>query len=101
MLQHAAFWTPPPGDSGHRYDAFAPIFAKCDVVLVEGDTFIEAPKIEVWREEVGSAPLAADDENILAVVTDDDPRIGRPTLKRSDMPQIVSWILKTLDVQCH
>src|SRR3990172_5657464 len=53
-----------------RYAAFAPMFAQCRFVLVEGDSQTTAPKIEVWRNDLETPPLAVEDPSILAVVTD-------------------------------
>jgi molybdopterin-guanine dinucleotide biosynthesis protein B len=49
----------------------------CDLVLVEGFKAYPIPKIEVWRPEVGKAPLHPDDPLILAIATD-SPEVLRP-----------------------
>src|SRR3972149_6397890 len=73
-----------------RYAVFAPMFALCRLVLVEGDSQTKAPKIEVWRSEANTPPLAAQDKSILAVVTDDTPRVDIEVLRRSDVAGLVN-----------
>jgi molybdopterin-guanine dinucleotide biosynthesis adapter protein len=75
-----------------RYADFAAIFAEFDLVIVEGDTQAQAPKIEVWRAALGSEPLAVHDPTILAVVTDDPLPIARPVYSRADVQALASWI---------
>ena len=52
------------------YARLAPMFADCEVVLVEGDLERAGPKIEVWRSDVGTPCLALERRDILAVVSD-------------------------------
>jgi molybdopterin-guanine dinucleotide biosynthesis protein MobB len=91
----SAVFVPTPANIGSRdrYAAMAPMFADCDIVLVEGDSQTDAPKVEVWREIQQTAALAADDASILAVVTDDLPDVRVPLLQRSDVPQLADWLL--------
>jgi molybdopterin-guanine dinucleotide biosynthesis protein B len=81
--------------SGDRYSAFAPLFAHCEFVLVEGDSQSTAPKIEVWRAAAGTPPLVQTDGSILAVVTDDSLSLSLQTtiLSRSRVDQLAEWIL--------
>jgi len=58
-------------ETGHdRYLAFGDVFSDCDLVLVEGDSRAEAIRIEVWREELNSPPIATEDSAIHAVISD-------------------------------
>ena len=86
----AAFWSSPSTDSDasttDRYAEFGPLFSKCDLVLVEGDSQTDAAKIEVWRAELGSVPLATRDRSIAALVTDDTIELDVPKFRRSDLP---------------
>ncbi len=67
------------------YAPFPASMADCDLVLVEGDTQATAPKIEVWRAEIGGTPLAKMDEGILAVVSDDPVECVQPIWPRGDI----------------
>jgi molybdopterin-guanine dinucleotide biosynthesis protein MobB len=81
--------------AGHdRYSMFASAFVGCRLMLVEGDSQAQAPKIEVWRKELEAAPLAQRDNSILAVVTDDPLSITAPVLSRSDVAGMADWILR-------
>lgn len=83
--------------AGHdRYGAMAPLFAQCDLVLVEGDSQTTAPKLEVWRAVQQTAPLAAEDPSIRAVVTDDPLPIPASVLPRRDVAALANWLLETL-----
>ena len=95
----AAFWTPATTTPETSYDAFAPVFSDCDVVLVEGDAQASAPRIEVWRSEVDSSPIAAEDERIAAVVTDDELQLPVAQLRRSHIDQVATWILNHLGIE--
>jgi len=80
------------GAEGDRYAVFAPLFASCRFILVEGDSCTPAPKIEVWRSELGTPPLATDDQSILAIVTDNPVPIAARILSRSDILGLADWI---------
>lgn len=82
-----------PSDTD-RYSSFASLFAHCRLVLVEGDSRTRAPKVEVWRRELMTPPLAVRDESIMAVVTDDTPTVTTNILSRSDVVRLAAWILE-------
>lgn len=90
-----AIFLPAEGDGhGHdRYSVFESAFVRCLLVLVEGDSQTRAPKIEVWRKELETPPLASGDKSILAVVTDDPLSISTDVLRRSDIANMANWIL--------
>jgi molybdopterin-guanine dinucleotide biosynthesis adapter protein len=76
-----------------RYVMLAPMFVRCQLVLVEGDAQALAPKIEVWRSELGTLPLASHDRSVLAMVTDDPPPTAVKVISRSDVRGLAEWIL--------
>jgi molybdopterin-guanine dinucleotide biosynthesis adapter protein len=90
----AAFWPTPDRDSesSDQYGHFEKLTTACDLVLVEGDQHTKAAKIEVWRASVGSAPLAAEDDSILAVVSDDPAPITCRIYPRRDLSLILTAI---------
>lgn len=95
----AVFWKPEDGTASEaRYEQFAPHFAGCDLVIVEGDTMASGPKVEVWRQSVGSTPMAAEDSTIAAVITDDPVNLAAPAWSRGDLPMVAANILKLLNV---
>ena len=82
-----------------RYAMFVPMFAQCELVLVEGDSQTTAAKIEVWRSEVGAPPLSINDRSIMALVTDNAPPSAALVLPRADVARLASWICSRLLVQ--
>lgn len=94
---NAVYWPPHSSDDSSpdsRYDSFAQIYAACHLVIVEGDTHTQAPKIEVWRETLGTPPLAQSDPTIRAVVSHDKVAdISVPVWPRSDISLLVAKIL--------
>ena len=100
VLSHslsAVFWPARDLPKKDRYAQLEAVFANCDLVLVEGDSETDAPKIEVWRAQLGSPPLAVGDSRVLAVVTDDAVEVPQPVLSRSDVPGLLQWILTDLN----
>ncbi len=94
---NALFWEPTVNDNtSDRYAEFEARFSDCDLVLVEGDSRTTAAKIEVWRSEVGSEPIALQDRSILAVVTDDALDASITTLSRRDIPKLAAWVVLRL-----
>lgn len=94
---NAVFWPAQPmlPTESHqdRYDAFAALFADCDLVLVEGDTRTSATKLEVWREETGQAPFAHEIPAIHAVITDSTAPIPVVVWPRRDLADLAERIL--------
>jgi molybdopterin-guanine dinucleotide biosynthesis protein MobB len=80
------------GNEEDRYTRLAPLYAGCQLVLVEGDSAAMAPKIEVWRSELQTPPLAARNDSIRAIVTDDPVSTSTPVLPRSQVRQLANWI---------
>jgi len=71
-----------------------PLFADCDLVLVEGFIEREGRKIEVWRREIGKPLLANERSDILAVVSDGGPEVAQPVWPRSDVTRLASEVLR-------
>lgn len=92
----AVFW-PTPGrnpQAGDKYQQFESLMSACDIVLVEGDQNADATKIEVWRAEIGSSPLALEDDSILAVVSDDHVSVSCSVYPRHGLSSLVNVIVK-------
>ena len=66
----------------------------CDLVLVCGAGFDHVPRIEIWRDEAGHAPLARDDGAILAVASDAMPDVAQPVFGTEDTAAITEFILR-------
>ena len=68
-----------------------------DLVLVEGFRNWSHPRIEVWRPEVGKAPLFPDDPLMRAVAsTGPVPGLDRPLLALDDVAGIADFMLSEL-----
>ncbi len=81
-------------DSPQRYDRIAPMFAQCDLVIVEGHSLTTAPKVEVWRAANEKSPLVHEDASILAVITDDPLDVNVPLLSRGDVATLADQLLE-------
>lgn len=100
---NAVYWSPREAQIGDaRYDAFAPAFADCHLVIVEGDTKTESPKLEVWRSSQADPPLADRLNHVLAIVTDDEPVGPWEVLRRVDIGKIADYVVERfLEGQLH
>jgi molybdopterin-guanine dinucleotide biosynthesis protein B len=74
------------------YERLAPLYAACDLILVEGDLDSPGPKIEVWRAALGTPCLAAERPDIALVVTDDPLPEGIPTLSPRQLDGLLERI---------
>lgn len=63
-------YPPAPAESSPDLQSLAPYFADVDVVVAEGFKTGDCPKIEVYREMDGKAPLCQSLGSVVAVVTD-------------------------------
>ena len=80
------------------YDRLAPLYDDCRLVVVEGDASASGGiKVEVWRSEMGDTPLAAERDDIKAMVTDDAADFGPPRWPRSNVGEIVDRILALIE----
>lgn len=71
-----------------------------DLTLVEGFKTDPIAKLEVFRHEVGQAPLYPHDPHVIAVASDspapEDLRSGVAWLDLNDRAGVLSWILQRL-----
>ncbi len=90
----------PRPDADDPYSRLAPIYQGCDIVLVEGDKGLPGGvKIEVWRAEVGSAPLCTTGrDDISALVTDDSVDVDVAVWPRSDVARVTDGLLALSDL---
>ena len=91
------FRTPP---SPQVYDLLAPLYADCDILLVEGNVDVAGPKLEVWRAIHSSEMLALQHADISAVITDDPTpeSLKQTVLPRRSIESILAHIAKTLEI---
>lgn len=95
---NAIFWpqtdnrTSSDQPDSRKYLQFDSMMNDCDIVLVEGDSKTNATRIEVFRAVNGTEPMAASDDTIHAVVTDDNLKIAVPLWKRGEVAELVRQI---------
>ncbi len=76
-------------------DKLEPLFADCDLVLVEGQQQTMATKVEVWRAANAQPPLASELPGIVAVISNDQPQnVTCPVWQRSDVVYLADHILQ-------
>lgn len=84
-----------PNRGGEQvYADLDPLYADCDLVLVEGGLASAAPQIEVWRAELGDEPLARSHPRILAVVSDDSVPLHVPVWPRADVGLLADRVME-------
>lgn len=85
-----------PGAGEDMYARIAPLFASCDIVIVEGDPAGPGGKIEVWRAGQGTGPLAGLHPDVAAIVSDDAVDAGVPVIPRSDLAAVAAFVLSLI-----
>ncbi len=87
-------------DAPERYEQIAPLFERCDLVLVEGHLLAAAPKLEVWRAANRQPPLAIQEKSILSIVSDDEETLVQeyscplPVLPRKNIAAVAAEVLR-------
>lgn len=84
------------GEAEPPLEALVGRMAPCDLLLVEGFKRAALPKLEVYREAVGEAPLHPHDPNIVAVATDTTLEAPIPVLDLNRPSAIGEFILSHL-----
>jgi len=99
VLSHqlSAVYLPVVGaaDSEDRYQELAPLYAACDLVIVEGNLAATAPQIEVWREALGTEPIYPNAVGVEVVVTESQLTLVPPrfTLPPTAIESLADWVL--------
>ncbi|POZ64076.1 molybdopterin-guanine dinucleotide biosynthesis protein B [Chromobacterium alticapitis] len=70
--------------------------APCDLVLLEGQKTLPAPKLEVYRPSLGKPARYLEDENIIAVATDAAMEAEIPVLDLNDAEAVARFIANWL-----
>ena len=78
------------------FERLAPLFADCDLLLVEGHKKAQGRKLEVYRAAVGEAPLADSDGDFWAVISDDPVEADVPVWPRSDLGSLMDRLEELL-----
>ncbi len=86
-------------DISDRYAKIEPAYRGCDLVLVEGNSQTDELKLEVWRKETETDPIALTDDTIHAIVSYDAPPVSQPVWPRGNIEAIADQVLDLLDLQ--
>jgi molybdopterin-guanine dinucleotide biosynthesis protein MobB len=95
---HTAVHLPTPKNDTRCYDHIMSLYADCDFIVVEGHCAGPGIKLEVWRKEANTEPIAATQNDVVAMITDDHCEIDLPTIPRHDVSKVVDKILRLLDM---
>jgi molybdopterin-guanine dinucleotide biosynthesis adapter protein len=87
------------GEAEPSLEALAARMSPCDLLLVEGFKRAALPKLEVFREAVGEAPLHPHDAHIVAVAADTVLAAPIPVLDLNRPAAIGEFILAHLALQ--
>ncbi|MEW5722949.1 MAG: molybdopterin-guanine dinucleotide biosynthesis protein B [Thermodesulfobacteriota bacterium] len=79
-------------DRDHGLDELLAYFDGCDLVLTEGYKRERKPKIEVYRSEAHPEPLCRGDENLIALVSDEDLDLGVPRFGLEDAAGLARFL---------
>ncbi len=82
------------GEGQNAFETMEPLYVDCDIVLVEGFKTGPYRKVEVFRVAAGGTPLAASDDTIEAVISDDNPDVDVPVWPRSDLDKLADEIME-------
>ncbi|MGB0505831.1 MAG: molybdopterin-guanine dinucleotide biosynthesis protein B [Pikeienuella sp.] len=69
-----------------------------DLVLIEGYKRDRHPKVEAYRSATGAPLIAADDETVRAIATNDDVEAAQPLLPLDDAAAVAGFILADLGI---
>jgi molybdopterin-guanine dinucleotide biosynthesis adapter protein len=63
-----------------------------DIALVEGFKGEDFPKLEVFRKEIHDRPLCLQDENLIAMITDENLELNVPRFGLDEMKELADFI---------
>ena len=73
-------------------DELRPFFKGLDLIVTEGYKRESRPKVEIFRSEAYPEPLCLDDENLIAMVTDEKIDPGTPVFKLNDAAGLALYL---------
>jgi molybdopterin-guanine dinucleotide biosynthesis protein B len=81
-------------NNNETLDSIASNFSDVDIIITEGYKRENKPKIEVFRKARHREPLCRDDNNLVALVTDDDMDLNVPGFGLEDIKGLADFIEK-------
>jgi molybdopterin-guanine dinucleotide biosynthesis protein B len=86
-------------DHDYTLDELVSFFSGMDIVLAEGYKGGTRPKVEIFRPEVYDTPICLDDQNLIAMVTDQDLNLNIPRFGLEDIGGLTDFILQFFKLQ--
>ena len=81
-------------DYDHPPAELVHLLSNTDIVLLEGYKRAKNPKIEIFRPEVHAEPVCANDEYLIAVVSNAPAKMGAEQFSLDDIKGLAEFILK-------
>ncbi len=81
-------------DHDHGPAELMPFLSRMDIVLTEGYKRGDTPKLEIFRPEAYKEPICRDDENLLALISDEPLDFGVPRYSIDDIEGVVDFVTK-------
>ncbi len=81
-------------DHDHTPQELAVLLPGADIILAEGYKNSKTPKIEVFRQELSSAPLNLDDPTLMAIVSETDVDWEGPRFSPDDFADISHMLMR-------
>ena len=83
-------------NNNEQLDSIARYFYGVDIIITEGFKRENKPKIEVFRKARHDEPACIGDNNLIALVTDDDIDLNVPKFAHEDITGLVDLIEKKI-----
>ncbi len=82
----------------HDPDELLLLFSNVDIVLAEGFKKGKRPKMEIFRPEISKELLCKGDENLIALISDENVDIGVPKFSTNDMTKVADFLVRHFDL---
>ena len=82
----------------HDPDELLPLFSNVDIVLAEGFKKGKKPKMEIFRPEISKELLCKGDENLIALISDENVDIGVPRFSTNNMTKVADFLISHFDL---
>jgi molybdopterin-guanine dinucleotide biosynthesis adapter protein len=79
-------------DHDHTPEELLPFLSGMDIALVEGFKGEDLPKLEIFRKEIHEKPLCLQDENLIAMITDEGLDLNVPRFGLDEMKEVADFI---------
>ena len=88
----------PVDDKRDPVEKILPLYKDCDLLIIEGDHLSKGKKIEIWRKEIGTEPIAKEQDDISAIITDDETDLDIPVWPLTNIKGVADRIIELLDL---